>query len=77
MEALFEAFVAKHLAQQLVQPLVLKLQARLHSLVRHQGSDWFRLKPDLLVRDSSPRFRSTSPKLRSCERRPTSRSASS
>lgn len=53
MEALFEAFVAKHLAQQLQQPLVLKTQARLHHLVRHQGDDWFRLKPDLLVRDGA------------------------
>lgn len=53
MEALFEAFVAKHLAQQLQQPLVLKTQARLHHLVRHQGDDWFRLKPDLLVRDEA------------------------
>ncbi len=53
MEALFEAFVAKHLARQLQQPLVLKTQARLHHLVRHQGDDWFRLKPDLLVRDGA------------------------
>ena len=53
MEALFEAFVAKHLARQLRQPLVLKTQARLHHLVRHQGDDWFRLKPDLLVRDGA------------------------
>ncbi len=53
MEALFEAFVAKHLAEQLQQPLVLKTQARLHHLVRHQGADWFRLKPDLLVRDAA------------------------
>lgn len=53
MEALFEAFVAKHLAQQLLQPLVLKTQVRLHHLVRHQGDDWFRLKPDLLVRDTA------------------------
>lgn len=53
MEALFEAFVAKHLAQQLQQPLVLKTQARLHHLVQHQGDDWFRLKPDLLVRDAA------------------------
>lgn len=53
MEALFEAFVAKHLVPQLLQPLVLKTQARLHNLVRHQGDDWFRLKPDLLVRDAT------------------------
>ena len=53
MEALFEAFVAKHLAEQLQHPLTLKTQARLHHLVRHQGADWFRLKPDLLVRDAA------------------------
>lgn len=53
MEALFEAFVAKHLAQQLQHPLILKAQARLHHLVRHKGDDWFRLKPDLLVRDAA------------------------
>lgn len=53
MEALFEAFVAKHLAQQLLHPLVLKTQARLHHLVQHLGNDWFRLKPDLLVRDAA------------------------
>lgn len=52
MEAVFEAFVAKHLARQLVQPFTLKTQARSFSLVRHQGQNWFRLKPDLLVRES-------------------------
>lgn len=53
MEALFEAFVAQHLARQLRQPLVLKTQAQLHHLIRHQGDDWFRLKPDLLVQDAT------------------------
>lgn len=52
MEAVFEAFVAKHLARQLVQPFTLKTQTRSISLVRHQGQNWFRLKPDLLVRES-------------------------
>jgi len=52
MEAVFEAFVAKHLSRQLERPFTLKAQARSFSLVRHQGQDWFRLKPDLLVRDS-------------------------
>ena len=51
MEAVFEAFVAKHLARQLVRPMVLKTQARSHHLVRHLEKDWFRLKPDLLVRE--------------------------
>lgn len=53
MEAVFEAFVAKHLARQLALPFHLKTQARSFSLVRHQGQNWFRLKPDLLVRESA------------------------
>lgn len=52
MEAVFEAFVAKHLATQLAQPFTLKTQTRSFSLVRHQGQNWFRLKPDLLVQES-------------------------
>lgn len=52
MEAVFEAFVAKHLARQLAQPFTLKTQARSLSLVTHRGQDWFRLKPDLLVQAS-------------------------
>lgn len=51
MEAVFEAFVAKHLSKQLARPFTLKTQARSHHLVRHQKQNWFRLKPDLLVRD--------------------------
>ncbi len=50
MEAVFEAFVAKHLARQLARPLILKTQARSHHLVRHREQNWFRLKPDLLIR---------------------------
>ena len=49
MEAVFEAFVAKHLARQLGHGLTLRTQARSLSLVRHLEKDWFRLKPDLLV----------------------------
>lgn len=49
MEAVFEAFVAKHLARQLVPAFRLRTQARSLSLVRHRGQDWFRLKPDLLI----------------------------
>lgn len=49
MEAVFEAFVAKHLARQLVPAWQLRTQAQSQSLVRHQGKNWFRLKPDLLV----------------------------
>lgn len=53
MEAVFEAFVAKHLGRQLAPPLMLKTQARTHHLVRHREQNWFRLKPDLLIRESS------------------------
>lgn len=49
MEAVFEAYVAKHLARQLPPSFTLKTQARAFSLVRHRGQDWFRLKPDLLI----------------------------
>jgi 5-methylcytosine-specific restriction enzyme subunit McrC len=52
MEAVFEAFVAKHLARQLARPLILKTQARGHHLVRHRQQNWFRLQPDLLIRDA-------------------------
>ncbi|MCV2218608.1 McrC family protein [Thauera sp. Sel9] len=49
MEAIFEAFVAKHLSRQLGAGFTLHSQARSHSLIRHRGQNWFRLKPDLLV----------------------------
>lgn len=52
MEALFEAFVAKHLARKLARPMVLKTQARSHHLVRHREQSWFLLKPDLLIRNA-------------------------
>lgn len=52
MEALFEAFVAKHLALQVSRPLTLKVQARRHHLVRHRDQNWFQLKPDMLIRDA-------------------------
>lgn len=52
MEAVFEAFVAKHLAKQLARSLILKKQAQSHHFVRHRAQNWFRLKPDLLIRDS-------------------------
>lgn len=52
MEAVFEAYVAKHLPQQLPTHLFLKTQARSHHLVRHLEQNWFRLKPDLLIRNS-------------------------
>lgn len=53
MESVFEAFVAKHLAKQLARPLILKTQARSNHLVRHREQNWFRLKPDLLIREAS------------------------
>ena len=53
MEAVFEAFVAKHLATQMAQSLILKMQARSQHLVRHQEQNWFRLKPDFLVKDTT------------------------
>lgn len=52
MEALFEAFVAKHLPKQVVSGFGLKTQARSHYLVRHHEQDWFRMKPDLLIHDN-------------------------
>jgi 5-methylcytosine-specific restriction enzyme subunit McrC len=52
MEAVFEAFVARHLATQLPPPVRLTAQARSHFLVRHRDQNWFRLEPDLLVRNS-------------------------
>jgi len=51
MQAVFEAFVAKHLARQLKTPFTLHTQVCSHSLVRHIDQNWFRLKPDLLVKE--------------------------
>lgn len=53
MEAVFEAFVAKHLTKQIKKPLILKTQASNHYLVRHVGQDWFRMKPDLLIQENN------------------------
>lgn len=53
MAAVFEAFVAKHLARQLAAPYSIKAQANSLSLVRHIDEYWFRLKPDLLISESS------------------------
>lgn len=55
MEAVFEAFVAKHLRRQLKAGYELKEQSNALSLVKHQGQDWFRLKPDLLLQSSDGR----------------------
>jgi 5-methylcytosine-specific restriction enzyme subunit McrC len=53
MEAVFEAYVAKHLSKQLVRPMILKTQACSHHLVRHSEQNWFLLKPDILVRQGA------------------------
>jgi len=50
MEAVFEAYVEKHLARQLRGGFVLKPQASKQHLVTHKDQRWFRLKPDLLVK---------------------------
>lgn len=50
MEAVFEAYVEKHLTRQLHGGYTLKPQASSQHLVAHQGKNWFRLKPDLLVK---------------------------
>ncbi|TQM92393.1 McrC family protein [Roseinatronobacter monicus] len=52
MEAVFEAFVAKHLERQLSPPFRLKQHVKTFSLVRHLEQNWFRLKPDFLVKAS-------------------------
>jgi 5-methylcytosine-specific restriction enzyme subunit McrC len=51
MEAVFEAYVEKHLTKQLRDGYFLKAQARSKYLVEHDAQLWFLLKPDLLVRD--------------------------
>ena len=51
MEKVFEAFVARHLPRQLKPPYSLHAQVSSRSLVRHEGKDWFSLRPDLLVRE--------------------------
>jgi 5-methylcytosine-specific restriction enzyme subunit McrC len=50
MASLFEAYVARHLPAQLPEPLRLATQVRSEHLVRHARMSWFRLQPDLLLR---------------------------
>jgi 5-methylcytosine-specific restriction enzyme subunit McrC len=52
MEAVFEAYVEKHLARQLRADFVLKAQASSQHLVAHDDQRWFRLRPDLLVKQN-------------------------
>lgn len=51
MEAVFEAYVEKHLAKQLQEGYYLKAQACNYHLVAHETQHWFRMKPDFLIRD--------------------------
>jgi len=51
MEVLFEAFVRKQLTRQLKEKYFLDAQSSRHHLVTHRDEQWFKLKPDLLVRD--------------------------
>lgn len=53
MEAVFESYVAKHLARQLAGGVTLKTQTQTQHLVKHKEQNWFRLKPDLLLRKGS------------------------
>lgn len=53
MEAVFEAYVAKHLARQLEDGFGLKTQVSREHLVVHKDENWFRLKPDLLVQEGT------------------------
>lgn len=55
MEAVFEAYVEKHLARQLHDAYSLKAQASSCHLVEHEAQRWFRLKPDFLVLDEQHR----------------------
>jgi 5-methylcytosine-specific restriction enzyme subunit McrC len=51
MEVVFEAYVGKHLARQLQAKFILDAQSSRHYLVGHREARWFKLKPDLVVRD--------------------------
>ncbi len=49
MEALFEAFVAKHLRRQLTHNHELKAQSGSKHLMRHRGKGIFRMRPDIII----------------------------
>lgn len=53
MEALFEAFVAKHLRRQLKEGHQLQTQRSSRYLVNHDGRRMFRMRPDLVVTKST------------------------
>lgn len=53
MEAVFEAYVEKHLSKQLQESYYLKAQACACHLVTHETQRWFRMKPDFLIHDKN------------------------
>ncbi len=53
MDALFEAYVARHLPKQLPASLRLATQVRGEHLVSHERAPWFRLQPDLLIKQGT------------------------
>lgn len=53
MEALFEAYVAKHIRKQLAPAHQLRVQHSSRHLLHHAGKKVFRMRPDLLVAKSN------------------------
>jgi 5-methylcytosine-specific restriction enzyme subunit McrC len=49
MEAVFESYTAYILAETITSPVVMNRQVSSLSLVKHQNSEYFRLKPDLVL----------------------------
>jgi len=49
MEQLFERYVAKQLTRKLPSNLHLKSQVSSSSLTTHNGENWFKLKPDIVI----------------------------
>ena len=52
MEQVFEAYVSKHLSRKITAGYTLKTQASSEYLVNHRERQWFRMKPDILIRKS-------------------------
>jgi 5-methylcytosine-specific restriction enzyme subunit McrC len=50
MEALFEAYVEKGLRKQVKEGFFLKSQSSARYLVTHKAKQWFKLKPDLIIK---------------------------
>jgi 5-methylcytosine-specific restriction enzyme subunit McrC len=53
MEVLFERYVAKMLAKQLPKGLSLSEQISNQTLTAHKDENWFRLKPDIVIKDKN------------------------